>query len=46
VAGTTSVDMLKQQLDGKRVIYNLRGQRVAHPTHGLYIVDGKKVYIP
>jgi endonuclease I len=33
-------------LAGHRVIYNLRGQRVAHPTHGLYIVDGKKVLIP
>ena len=33
-------------LSGKRVIYNLSGQRVANPTHGIYIVDGKKVLIP
>ena len=33
-------------LSGRRVIYNLRGQRVANPTHGIYIVDGKKVLIP
>ena len=32
-------------LSGKRVIYNLRGQRVAHPTRGIYIVDGRKVVI-
>ena len=25
--------------------YNLRGQRVTHPTRGLYIVDGKKIFI-
>ena len=33
-------------LSGRRVIYNLRGQRLANPTHGIYIVDGKKVLIP
>ena len=32
-------------LSGRRVVYNLRGQQVANPTHGLYIVDGKKVFI-
>ena len=32
-------------LSGRRVIYNLRGQRVANPTHGIYIVDGRKVII-
>ena len=26
------------------VFYNLAGQRVAHPTRGIYIVDGKKVW--
>ncbi len=30
---------------GQRVIYNLQGQRVLNPTRGLYIVDGKKIYI-
>jgi len=27
------------------VYYNLQGQRVAHPSKGLYIKDGKKVFI-
>lgn len=30
-------------MDG--AVYNLAGQRVAHPTKGLYIVNGKKVII-
>lgn len=28
-----------------KVVYNLNGQRVANPTKGLYIVNGKKVII-
>ena len=27
-------------------VYNLSGQRVAKPQHGIYIVNGKKVFIP
>lgn len=43
----TAIDGVQtNMLTGKRVIYNLRGQRVTHPTRGLYIVDGKKVFIP
>ena len=26
--------------------YSLTGQRVTKPTKGLYIVDGRKVFIP
>ncbi len=33
------------ELSGKRVIYNLRGQRVKNPAKGVYIVDGKKVVL-
>ena len=28
------------------VIYNISGQRVNNPTHGIFIVNGKKVLIP
>jgi hypothetical protein len=43
----SAIDNVKTTtLSGRRVIYNLRGQRVANPTHGIYIVDGKKVLIP
>ena len=42
----TAIDGVQTNtLTGKRVIYNLRGQRVTHPTRGLYIVDGKKIFI-
>jgi len=27
-------------------VYNMAGQRVAKPQHGIYIVNGKKVFIP
>ena len=37
--------VLPTTLSGQRVIYNLRGQRVTHPTRGIYIVDGRLVVI-
>ena len=43
--GATGIDAVNTSLDGQRVVYNLRGQRVAHPTKGMYIVDGKKIMI-
>ena len=40
---TTSVKSLSQApSDGEGVVYNLRGQRVAKPAKGLYIMDGRK----
>ena len=33
----------KGQMTNDKVVYNLNGQRVAQPTKGLYIVNGKKV---
>ena len=46
MAQTTAIDGVQTNtLTGKRVIYNLQGQRVANPTRGLYIVDGKKIFI-
>lgn len=48
VSVNTSADMAAKHspIDGRRVVYNLRGQPVTNPTHGLYIVDGKKVLFP
>ncbi len=48
--GASGIDMVEtdhhQRLDGYRVIYDLSGRRVTNPTRGLYIVDGRKVFIP
>ena len=41
--GIQSLYSDERSLDG--AIYNLRGQRVEHPTKGLYIINGKKVMI-
>ena len=45
-SGPSAINQIPtQDLSGRRVIYNLRGQRVANPTRGIYIVDGRKVVI-
>ena len=44
-SGTTGIEktLVNKATDGQ--IYNLAGQRVAQPTKGLYIVNGKKIVI-
>lgn len=42
---TTAIDAMKTQQAEDGVYYNLAGQRVAQPTKGLYIVNGKKVVV-
>ena len=43
---TTAIDGIIQQ-DGEteNPAYNLRGQRVVTPKRGIYIIDGKKVFV-
>ena len=44
--GTTGIGSIDNgQLTIDNVVYNLAGQRVAQPTKGLYIVNGKKVIV-
>lgn len=46
--GTTGISEMQgagEKTQGTEVFYNLNGQRVAQPTKGLYIVNGKKVII-
>ena len=44
--GSTGINSIDNgQLTIDNVVYNLSGQRVANPTKGLYIVNGKKVVI-
>ena len=43
---TTGIGNLTPALSkGEGAVYNLNGQRIAQPTKGLYIVNGKKVVI-
>ncbi len=42
---TTSIDVRSKMEDVRGEVYNLNGQRVAQPTKGLYIVNGKKVVV-
>ncbi len=42
ITGISVVETMKQKVDG---YFNIAGQRVAQPTKGLYIVNGKKVVI-
>ena len=43
---TTGIEMpTAEVIDADAVVYDLQGRRVAQPTKGLYIVNGKKVII-
>ena len=42
---STGISDIEAETTDTKVIYNLRGQRVDHPTKGLYIINGKKVVI-
>ena len=41
----TAIDAVRQEQTFAGEAYNLAGQRVAQPTKGLYIVNGRKVVI-
>ena len=41
----TGISTIEAESIDDDVIYNLRGQRVEHPTKGIYIIGGKKVVI-
>ena len=43
-AGTTGIRDIRperQRLDN--AVYDLQGRRVVNPTHGIYIINGKKI---
>jgi hypothetical protein len=42
---TTAIESVEKVASENGVYYNIAGQRVAQPTKGLYIVNGKKVII-
>lgn len=44
-SSTTAIDTIEKSTIKNGVYYNLAGQRVAQPTKGLYIVNGKKYIV-
>ena len=42
----TGIDNVAKEKAERTGVYNMAGQRVAKPQHGIYIVNGKKVFIP
>ncbi len=42
---STGIKNLDLQSTDNNVFYNLNGQRVSVPTHGIYIVNGKKILV-
>ncbi len=41
----TAIEHHEQEVKKDNIFYNLAGQRVLNPTKGIYIVNGKKVFI-
>lgn len=42
---TTGVESVKTETVTTNIYYDLQGRQVAQPTRGLYILNGKKVYV-
>ena len=42
---TTDIDELEDQSGEVKTVYDLQGRKVTEVSHGLYIVDGEKVYV-
>lgn len=45
VEGTTGLENVKVEIVDNDVYYDLSGRRVENPTKGIYIKNGKKVYV-
>ena len=43
--GTTDIENVKTESGKVKAIYDLQGRKVEYPTNGIYIVDGKKVFV-
>lgn len=42
---TTGIDSVAENIDSNNAWYNLQGQRVSKPTHGVFIHNGHKVIV-
>ena len=41
----TDIDEVKGENGNVKAIYDLTGRKVEVPTKGIYIIDGKKVFV-
>ena len=41
----TSIEEVKAESGKAKGIYDLQGRKVENPTKGIYIIDGKKVFV-
>lgn len=42
---SNAIDSILDSNDGETVIYDLKGNKVVNPEHGIYIINGKKVVL-
>ena len=42
---TTGIEEIKNDLKDSYVFYDLSGRRIVNPTKGIYILNGKKIYL-
>ena len=41
----TDINGVKEQIAENNTVYDLQGRKVDNPTNGIYIVNGKKVFV-
>ena len=45
IVDTTGINDVKTESSNVRTVYDLQGRKVDNPTNGIYIVNGKKVFL-
>lgn len=45
IVDTTGINDVKTESSNVRTVYDLQGRKVENPTNGIYIVNGKKVFV-
>ena len=43
--GTTGIEEIGEQKTADKEIYDLQGRKVENPDKGIYIINGKKVFV-